>query len=403
MIQARPRLVTPAFVALSAATLVFFVAGAMVLPVASRFAGGPLGADATGVGIALGAFSITALLVRPVVGWATDRFGRRPLLIGGSAMTVLSLLLHVPADSLVAFIAARGLLGVGEAFFFVAALAAASDLAPDARRGEALSFLSLSLYLGLALGPILGEAVLAAADFTTVWLVAAGVTLVASAMSWLVPETAPAQLEATRRAGVTGVTGEPAVARSRARLFHPSGIFPGILILCGVWGMAGYLVFVPLHSDELGMSGAGLPLALLAGVVIVLRLIGARAPDRFGAVRLSGSALVVSALGLALMGTWLSPTGLLVGTFVFAVGVAFTFPALMSFAISRVPATERGSVVGTTSAFLDLAFGVAPATLGAIAEVAGYSGAFLVGAAVALAGALLLALRRGSVATPVGA
>lgn len=400
MTESRPRLVTRAFVALSAATLVFFVAGAMVLPVASRFASGPLGADATGVGVALGAFSITALLVRPVVGWATDRFGRRPLLIGGSAMTVVALLLHVPADSLPAFIAARGLLGVGEAFFFVAALAAASDLAPDARRGEALSFLSLSLYLGLAIGPLLGEQVLAAADFTTVWLVAAGVTLLASALSWLVPETAPAQPHAARLP--TEAPSEPAAARSRGRLFHPSGIFPGLLILCGVWGMAGYLAFVPLHADELGMSGAGLPLALFAGVVVILRLLGARVPDRFGAVRISGSALAVSALGLAVMGVWLTPTGLLVGTLVFGVGVAFTFPALLSFAVARVPATERGSLVGTTSAFLDLAFGIAPAALGAIAEFAGYSGAFLVGAAVAFAGCILLVARRGAVAEQRG-
>ena len=37
------------------------------------FAAGPLGADATGVGIAIGAFSVAALLLRPVVGWASDR------------------------------------------------------------------------------------------------------------------------------------------------------------------------------------------------------------------------------------------------------------------------------------------------------------------------------------------
>ena len=77
---AAPRLFTPAFAALFAAALVFFTSGNVVLPVASRFAAGPLGADATGVGISIGAFAIAALALRPVVGWASDRFGRRPLL-----------------------------------------------------------------------------------------------------------------------------------------------------------------------------------------------------------------------------------------------------------------------------------------------------------------------------------
>ena len=71
-------LVTRAFVSLAATSLVFFIAGGMVLPVVSPFAIGPLGSDAAGAGIAFGAFAAAALLLRPVVGWATDRFGRRP-------------------------------------------------------------------------------------------------------------------------------------------------------------------------------------------------------------------------------------------------------------------------------------------------------------------------------------
>ena len=51
-------------------------------------------------------------------------------------------------------IALRLVLGVAEAFFFVAAFEAApADLAPPGRAGEVLSFNSLALYLGIALGP----------------------------------------------------------------------------------------------------------------------------------------------------------------------------------------------------------------------------------------------------------
>ena len=47
------------------------------------------------------------------------------------------------------------------------------------------------------------------------------------------------------------------------------------------------------------------------------------------------------------------------------------FPALMALAVARVDETERGSVVGTTSAFLDLSFGLAPAVLGVVAGASG--------------------------------
>ena len=61
--------------------------------------------------------------------------------------------------------ALRLVLGVAEAAFFVASFAALADLAPPDRIGEALSYNSLGLYLGLALGPPLGEVVVRTAGF----------------------------------------------------------------------------------------------------------------------------------------------------------------------------------------------------------------------------------------------
>jgi MFS family permease len=389
-VAAGERLITRPFVALAVATLAFFVAGGVVLPAAPQFAERALGADRVEVGIAIASFSIASLLVRPLVGWSTDRFGRRPVLVVGAVLTILALLLHVGAGSLEVFIAARSLFGAAEAFFFVAALAGASDLAPEGRRGEAISFLSLSLYLGLAIGPLLGEAVLAATgSFGAVWLAAAGVSGIALVLTLATPETQVPLAE-----------GE---VRPRARLYHPAGLFPGFLILLGIWGMAGFLAFVPLYVTDIGLSGASLPLAIYALVVVGLRLVGARFPDRFGAARLSGTALALSAVGLAVVGLVPTVPGLLVGTAVFASGVAFTFPALLALAVSRVTPNERGTVVGTTSLFLDLSFGLAPVALGAVAEASGYSAAFLFGAAASAVACAILLLRAGSLDRPATA
>jgi MFS family permease len=383
------RLVGRSFLALAIATLAFFIAGGIVLPVAPQFAQDALGADAAGVGLSIASFAIASLVLRPLVGWSSDRFGRRPLLIGGSIVSVAALLLHVPATDLALFIAARALLGAGEGFFFVAALSAGSDLAPPARRGEALSFLSLSLYLGIAIGPPIGEAVLRAGSFDAVWIVAAVVATGAAALAWLVPETAPAVL-----------AGGP---RERGRLIHPSGLFPGLVILLGLWGMAGYLTFLPVYAPEAGLDGSGAPLALYAFIVVGLRVVGARWPDRFGAARLSGAALALSAVGLAVLGLVATPVGVFAGTAIFAAGVAFTMPALLALAVSRVPETERGTVVGTATVFLDLAFGIAPVVIGLIARTTGYGPTFLLSAALALVASGLLVARRASLTEPAPA
>jgi MFS family permease len=292
-------------------------------------------------------------------------------------MSLGALGVHLVVDTLALFIVARALLGIAEAFFFVAAFAAGADLAPESRRGEALNLLSLSLYVGLAIGPAIGELVLRAGGFSAVWLVAIGLTAVAAAMTWLVRETSPTVLR-------------PDADTSRSRLFHPAAVFPGILILAGTTGMAGFFAFLPLHAVSVGMDGAGLPLAIYAALVIGLRLVFAKLPDQVGPARLSGTALAVGALGLAILGLVPSATGVIVGSVVFALGVAFLMPGLLTLAVSRVSEMERGSVVGTASAFLDVAFGVAPAVLGIVAAQVGFGGIFLVGAAVSALGFVLL-------------
>jgi MFS family permease len=385
------RLVTRPFVLLVAAGLAFFTAGGAVLPVASQFAEGPLGADTVGVGVAIGAFALGSLLLRPLVGWTSDRFGRRPTLVIGTLLSMGALALHLVVDSLLLLVLVRAMLGAAEAFFFVALLAAASDLAPEGRQGEAFNLASLALYIGLALGPPIGETVLDLAGFEAVWIVCIGLTVLATVLSLLVPETAPAVLAAA--------AGAP--KRVRARLFHPAGLFPGVVVFLGTWGMAGYFAFVPLHAKQIGMSGSALPLAVYAALVVVLRLVFAKLPDQIGAARLSGTALVVGAVGLLTIALVPTPLGLVAGSAVFACGMAFMMPALLTLAVARVADTERGAVVGTTSLFLDLSFGLSPAFLGAIAGAAGYVGAFMVSAAAAGLGAILLAARRNTLARPV--
>jgi MFS family permease len=161
--------------------------------------------------------------------------------------------------------------------------------------------------------------------------------------------------------------------------------------MTGVWGMGGYFTLMPPYAvGPLELDGARLFLLLFGGTVIFARLVGARLPDRIGARRLSGSALLVTATGLGLMGLMPTVVGLLGGTLLLGLGVAFTTPALASLTVSRAPASERGAALGTFSAFIDLAFGAGPIVMGAVAASSTTPIAFLSGSAVALIGAAIL-------------
>ncbi|GAA1606841.1 MFS transporter [Kribbella sancticallisti] len=379
---ARPRLVTPQFVLLGLAALAYFFADGVLVPSVPLYVTGPLAGDDVGVGIAVGSFSVSALLLRPWAGRWADRRGRSVVMLVGGLVFAASVAGYSFADSIALLVVLRLLTGVGEAFFFVGAVTAMSDLAPAERRGEAISLFSLSLYAGLAVGPPVGEAVVGAIGFGTVWAISSGAALLAVVLAVRV-----------------GDTREPGPVQS-TRLIHPAAVVPALLLLALVWGMAGFLAFVPLYALDLGLSGAGFLLFGFAAIVIVIRSVGARIPDRLGALRSVRLSLLCAAAGLVIIGSYRAVPGLIAGTMVLGVGVALGTPAIMMLALHDVPAGERGAVMGTVSMSLDLALGLGPATFGLVAASLDRGSGFLAAAVVAASG-LALAARGMPRARPV--
>src|SRR5919106_4866170 len=133
------RLITPAFGLITLATFAYFVSVGVLIPTLPRYVEGPLGGGHVAVGIIIGAFSVTAVLMRPFSGRLGDRRGRRILMVSGATFIALATLGYVPARSLAPLLVLRALTGVGEALFYVGAASAVNDLAPPGRRGEAMS------------------------------------------------------------------------------------------------------------------------------------------------------------------------------------------------------------------------------------------------------------------------
>jgi predicted MFS family arabinose efflux permease len=375
----RPALLTPAFVTVTLAALAYFTGDGILVPAVPRYVEGPLGAGNVAIGLVVGAFSLSAFFLRPWVGGLGDRRGRRPLMLVGASLFAASVLAYPLASSPAVLAALRLVTGAGEAFFWVGAVTAVFDLAPPERRGEAMSIASLALYVGIGLGPLIGELAIERVGFGAAWVLAATAALTALVTALRVPDTRP-----------EAAAGDAPESSHRHRLVHRAGLLPGLVLLTSILGMAGFLTFVPLYALDIGMDGSRLVLLVFAGIVVAIRSIGARIPDRLGTARATRTALALSAAGLTLVGTWRSPTGLLTGAVVLAVGIALLTPAVMALAVEGVAPQERASVIGTTSAFLDLAFGLGPATLGFVAAAVGRPGTFLAGAAAAAVGWVLV-------------
>lgn len=366
-------LLSARFVTVVTCGLFYFMSLGMQLPTVPKFIKGELRGSELAVGVIVGSFSIGAVAVRPLAGRLGDRVGRRPLIIVGAVLVAASVALYALIGSLAALFAARLLGGIGEAAFFVGAGTMVTDLAPPARRGEAISYWSVAVYGGLALGPALGEAILAGDHFLRVWLTAALLALLAAAVGTMTRETA-----------VPAGSGEP------APLINRTALGPGTVLFLGMIGLAGFAAFVPLYVADVGLEDSGLVFLLYGCTILALRIFGAKIPDRVGTLRAGTFAMAASAVGLVVIAVTGNVVGLYLGTFVFSVGMSLLYPAMLTMALIGVPDSERGSAVGTISSFFDLSQGIGAAILGISVALGGFRVAFVTAALLSSLGLSLL-------------
>ncbi|MGH9116641.1 MAG: MFS transporter [Acidimicrobiales bacterium] len=391
----RGRLITPAFALVTASALSYFIGLGALIPVLPLYVEGDLDGSAFAVGVAVGAFAVTAAVLRPLVGRIGDRRGRRPLIVGGALIVGASVLLYGVVESLAWLIVMRLLSGVGEAAVFVGAATAAQDLAPRERRGEAASYFSIAIYGGLAIGPVLGETVRHAAGPSEVWLVSAVFCLLAAVLAIGIPSG----LGGAEAGAPDGSLEHTAGGSFWRRYLHPAAIRPGFVLALATTGFAAFAAFLPLYVDQVGLATSGTVFAVYSVLVLAVRILGGRLPDRLGPIRASTIALVLQAVGFVVLAAVPSVAGLYAGTVVYALGVALHFPSLMRLVVDAAPERERSHAVATFTLFFDVAQGVGAAVLGVLVALSGERAAFAASAVLAVVAVVIL---RRNVAPGVG-
>ena len=144
------------------------------------------------IGLLVAAYPAVWGLGQLVTGALSDRWGRRPFVVGGMLLQAAALAGLATGDGFVVWLLASLLLGAGTAMVYPTLLAVVGDVAAPAWRARAVGVYRWWRDLGFALGAVLGGAV---ADVAGV-PVAIGVVAALTALSGLLaavrlPETRP--------------------------------------------------------------------------------------------------------------------------------------------------------------------------------------------------------------------
>ena len=364
-----------------------------VLPLFAR----SFGASAASVGLTLSAFAMARLLLNVPLGMASDRYGRRPLLVAGPLVTGIGMIGSGFAAGIPDLLLWRLIAGAGSAMYMTGAQVYLVDISTEHNRARVLGANQGALLLGVSLGPGLGGVLAEAFGFRLPFLAVGAAALLTSVYGHIrLPEThgprGPAgSLE--QRADPSQSPGDPAWRRLLgSRDFLAVSLLTAMVFLTRAGGR--FTVFPLLAAAEFGYSASSI--GALFTAMALINLIGlapaATLGDRVGRKAAIVPSGLITAAALALIAWTGDPTLFLGAALLLAVGTSIMGPAPAAYAADVAPREVRGLAMGLYRSAGDLGFVIGPVLLGAIADATTLGGALAANAAIVLTGTLLFAV-----------
>ena len=367
-----------AFWMLVLASTAGYVVNGATTPVVPRLATEHLGADAALGGLLVSLAAFVSIGAMPLAGLLSDRVGPRRVLLGSGLLAAVGLGVVLVALSIPSLAVSRVVFGAGNAATATALTAWVVAEAPVAHRSRALGLFGLAVWVGLALGPVLGESLFRSVGHQAVWVVTIGIQLVGLTVALLVRGgRAPVHTTEVRRVG----TDVASVLRAVVR--------PGAAGLVA-WAAEGFMIaFLIQHLvdqgvDAQGVLGAADVFAVFAGSVVGVRLLLGGLPDRLGPVRTARAALVVLAAGLVVLAVAHDFPTAAAGAVLVGAGYSPLFPTLTVLATRRLDDRTRATGVGVFSAVTSAGYAIGSLVGGLLVSTVGSGWALAVLAALQL-------------------
>ena len=358
------RLFTPLFFVMCGFSFTVFLSAFQLLPTAP-FHIIDLGGSTFASGMFLGFLTYSSAFSAPLTGAIADRVGsRRVLLVSSAALTVFSLVYAVLTDYRI-MLALSVVHGIFWSGLLSASAAYMTNLLPERRRAEGISYWGLSTVLAMAVAPTVGF-----------WMYRRG---------WLWLCILCALLNVTMGIIALRLHEQPPAHHPHDR---PKGVLEWRVLAMSVtlflysFGYGGITSFAAMYADANGVTPRGIYLTMLAGVILVTRPAAGRLGDRFGYKRIFMPCLVLISLGLACLAFGGTRRWMILSAILFGTGFGTAYPVYVGYVMQHVSAARRGAAFGAILAAFDTGIGTGSTSMGGFVQHLGFRSAFGIAAAL---------------------
>jgi len=373
--KASDKIWTKDFTLIVLANFFIFLGFQMTLPTIPLFIE-QLGGNDQLIGLVVGIFTFSALIIRPFAGHALESKGRAFVYLTGLAIFVISVGSYAFAASIAFLFMMRIVQGFGWGLSTTASGTIATDLIPANKRGEGMGYYGLSGNLALAFGPSLGLTLSGVLPFHQLFFICAGLGLAAFISSSFIKYKKVVPYKENQQT-------------NKWDFYEKSAIKPSVLIMFITVTFGGIATFLPLYTAEEGVTGIQWYFLLYASALMVSRLFAGKLYDKKGhrAIFIPGTSLIIIAM---LLLAWLPNKEILfTAAILYGFGFGTVQPALQAWSVEKTPIHRRGMANATFYSFFDIGIGLGAMFFGQISYLFGYKSVYLSAAASVLISILL--------------
>lgn len=330
-----------------------------------------IGAGEATWGLTFTLVSALSVALRLPGGSLSDRLGRRGIMIFGGLMLMSSWLILWGVPNSTGLLVGRAVQGIGIGTFTTVYRALIMDLAPEARRGQAVGLSNLTFPLGVIIGAPLGEWIKSQCGYGPTFLYGAVMAGACVLLALFV-----------RGSGHSLSSPQSLVKGIRL-------IFPRRGIQASLWGMVSASVvfvsvftFLPLLIAERGIAGAGFAFSIYALIQLVGQPLGGSLGDRFGRRWVVIAGLLIKMAGILAFLNAEGQAVLYLGSALAGLGIALVLVSLDTIALSSAPPELRGTAAGLQYASFDCWVGILGWLLGVIATQTDYETIYILMAVI---------------------
>ena len=313
--------------------------------------GNKLGFSATMVGITSTVSTIASLILRPILGGILDRYGRRAVVLIGTALFAVATLLCGMFGGFAVLLALRALQGFGFSAHTTAVNTMATDLLPEERMGEGIGYMGLSSSISLALAPALALTLIDGGQYSKGF----GGAFMAGTLAvlcLLLVKSPDVKAPSTKR-------DMPSQYRGWERFWEKQAIKPALVMLILGACYAGLSTFLATYALDKGFTSTQVSVYFTVNAVAmaVARLFGGRLARRMGlkwgmlaATCLCTAAFVLITISISAWELWLASA-------LHGLGYGTIYPMLNAMAVTEATSERRGTAMATFLTGMDIGVG----------------------------------------------